>query len=155
METKTVLKQDVRDVAYRMLPGYYKDVFSYARLGSITATTFDVSFDDWLALDAKYRAPQPPPRYITRRFKTVQAQVIYDWHLAGDWLAIVIQRLTGAKASATCGCNGMRKKMNGWGWWGCALHHKREIARHLTVRAKGLARRKIKDYQRWSHQRIE
>jgi hypothetical protein len=149
MKTRKVIIQDVRNGAIRKPDGYFEDVLSHAMPNSLTPTTFDITVANWDKLDTKYRKAHSMTYKGAPRVKAVQRPIIYNWRLAGDFLAIIIQWAIGVKATAHCGCHTIRVKMNKLGWWRCLRNYKQEIAKHITKQAKGLVGAKIKEYRTW------
>lgn len=59
-----------------------------------------------------------------------------DLTLPGDLLSWCIEQATGESSESCGGCSAMRKKMNKWGWGGCALHAHRIVAHIYSQAAK-------------------
>lgn len=66
----------------------------------------------------------------------------------GDHVEALIERVTGVKAKATCGCESMIKQMNAWGWIGC-WKNRQQILKHLVGKARTLGHPRLTGKRPW------
>jgi len=94
-----------------------KPSFTYCALVCDILTDGERAIAQRLAVLQRQPAPQP------RVFRP------------GDAISQVLSRL-GYTATAGCGCEAMRRTMNAWGWWGCAITHRAEIVTWFQAKAR-------------------